>query len=67
MTRIYDAHTLAEGTTLDGPALVESPRTSFLVEPGWQLTMGTSGAAWLEHTAALAGGSAKPITDALVA
>ncbi|MDO9315009.1 MAG: hydantoinase/oxoprolinase family protein [Burkholderiaceae bacterium] len=67
MTRIYDAHTLAEGTTLDGPALVESPRTSFLVEPGWQLTMGTSGAAWLEHTAALAGGSARPITDALVA
>ena len=52
MTRVYDASAMAEGTTVDGPALIESPRTSYLVEPGWRLTMGTSGAAWLEHVAA---------------
>lgn len=59
MTRIYDAEALAEGTTLEGPALVESPRTSFLVEPGWRLNMGKFGAALLENMAPMKSHSAK--------
>jgi N-methylhydantoinase A len=50
MTRIYDQSAVAEGMTIEGPALVESPRTSYLVEPGWTLTMGRMGSAWLERT-----------------
>ena len=47
-TAVYDASAVAEGMTIDGPALVESPRTTFLVDPGWRLTMGAMGSAWLE-------------------
>lgn len=50
MTRIYDQSAVEEGMTIEGPALVESPRTSYLVEPGWTLTMGRMGSAWLERT-----------------
>lgn len=50
MTAIYDAETIEEGMVVHGPALVESPRTTFLVEPDWQLTMGKMGSAWLEKT-----------------
>jgi len=38
---------VAEGMRVAGPALIETPRTTYLVEPGWTLTMGSSGAAWL--------------------
>lgn len=48
VTRVYDASAVKEGMTVDGPALIESPRTTFLVEPGWKLTMGSLGSAWLE-------------------
>lgn len=48
LTRIYDASAVEEGMTVDGPALIESPRTTFLVEPEWRLTMGSMGSAWLE-------------------
>jgi N-methylhydantoinase A len=48
MTAIYDASAVQEGMAVEGPALIESPRTTFLVEPGWRLTMGSMGSAWLE-------------------
>jgi N-methylhydantoinase A len=48
LTSIYDASAVQEGMTVLGPALIESPRTTFLVEPGWRLTMGAMGSAWLE-------------------
>ena len=55
-TRIYDHAAIPEGTTVEGPALVESPRTTYLVESGWTLTAGRMGSACLTQTA----GSAAP-------
>ncbi len=51
LTRVYDGDTVPEGATVAGPALVETPRTTYLVEPGWQLTMGRTGSAWMEKQA----------------
>jgi N-methylhydantoinase A/oxoprolinase/acetone carboxylase beta subunit len=48
--RIYDHGTMTEGTTVEGPALVESARTTYLVESGWTLTAGRMGSAWLTQT-----------------
>jgi N-methylhydantoinase A len=47
-TRVYDHDAIPEGAMIDGPALVETPRTTYLIEPGWKLTMGLMGSAWLE-------------------
>lgn len=47
VTAVYDHHSVKEGMTVVGPALIETPRTTYLVEPGWTLTMGLSGSAWL--------------------
>jgi N-methylhydantoinase A len=47
MTAVYDGEAVAEGMRVAGPALIETPRTTYLVEPDWTLTMGSSGAAWL--------------------
>ncbi|MEM1139349.1 MAG: hydantoinase/oxoprolinase family protein, partial [Pseudomonadota bacterium] len=44
-TPIYDHGDLGEGVTISGPALIESTTTTFLVEPGWELTTGKQGAA----------------------
>lgn len=46
-TPIYDVDVLSPGTVIVGPALIESPRTTFLVEPNWTLTMQKQNAAWL--------------------
>lgn len=46
-TVVYDLDMIDEGMTVKGPALVESPSVTYLVEPGWELTMGTHGAAWV--------------------
>jgi len=51
MTRVYDHDQVLEGMRVDGPALIETPRTTYLVEPGWRLVMGRLGSAWLEHVA----------------
>jgi N-methylhydantoinase A len=48
-TRVYDHDAVGEGMSVAGPALIETPRTTYLVEPGWKLTMGRTGAAWLER------------------
>lgn len=48
VTDVYDGDAVKEGMAVMGPALIESPRTTFLVEPGWRLTMGSMGSAWLE-------------------
>ncbi|MCZ6894141.1 MAG: hydantoinase/oxoprolinase family protein [Gammaproteobacteria bacterium] len=44
-TPVYDHSDVAEGMHLAGPALIETPRTTYLVEPGWHLTMGRMGSA----------------------
>ena len=47
MTAVYAEGEIKEGMKIPGPALIETPRTTYLVEPGWTLTMGLSGSAWL--------------------
>ncbi|MGE4615907.1 MAG: hydantoinase/oxoprolinase family protein [Gammaproteobacteria bacterium] len=44
-TSVYDHNDVAEGMHVAGPALIETPRTTYLVEPGWNLTMGRMGSA----------------------
>jgi N-methylhydantoinase A len=46
-TPVYDHVDVPDGARLSGPALIETPRTTYLVEPGWTLTMGTMGSAWM--------------------
>lgn len=50
-TRVYDHDAIPEGAVIVGPAVVETPRTTYLVELGWKLTMGLMGSAWLEKVA----------------
>ena len=50
-TAVYDSEAVKEGLTVDGPALIETPRTTYLVEPDWRLTMGRMGSAWLDKIA----------------
>lgn len=45
-TAIYDERVLAEGTTLRGPAIVTTPFTTYLVEPGWEFRAAGQGAVW---------------------
>ncbi len=47
VTPVYDADKMESGTCLQGPAIIESPRTSYLVEPGWQIIMGEQRSAWI--------------------
>jgi N-methylhydantoinase A len=49
-TAVYNSADLEEGHVIDGPALVETPRTTYLAEPGWQLTIGRTGSAVLTKT-----------------
>lgn len=46
-TKVYRSETLTAGCVVEGPALVESPRTTYLIEPGWKLVMGEQNAAWI--------------------
>ncbi|ATY86255.1 hydantoinase [Kyrpidia spormannii] len=46
-TAVYDVGQLSPGSIVEGPALVESPRTTYLVETGWRLVMGAQGSAWI--------------------
>ncbi|MGH8597773.1 MAG: hydantoinase/oxoprolinase family protein, partial [Gammaproteobacteria bacterium] len=47
LTSVYDYDAVTDGMQIKGPALIETPRTTYLVEPGWTMTMGASGSAWL--------------------
>lgn len=47
MTKVYDIRQLVPGSIIEGPAIVETPRTTYLVEPGWKLVMEPQGAAWM--------------------
>ena len=44
-TPVYDHTAVTDGMRVPGPALIETPRTTYLVEPGWTLTMGLLGSA----------------------
>ena len=45
-TAVYTSDQLVPGNVIASPAVVVSPSTTFLVEPGWCLAMAEQGAAW---------------------
>ena len=47
-TALYDFADLDPGMRVNGPAIVSSPATTYLVEPGWVLSAGRHGCCWLE-------------------
>lgn len=50
-TEVYRSEQLQAGVEIVGPAIVESPRTSYLIEPGWKLMMGEQRSAWILNIA----------------
>ncbi len=46
-TPIYDERALAHGVMLEGPAVVTTPHTTYLVEPGWRFEAAAQRAVWL--------------------
>ncbi len=49
-TAIYDGPSLGAGASLQGPAIIESPGTSFAVPPGWTGAIDISGNLVLRHS-----------------
>lgn len=47
---VYDARALEPGTSIDGPAIVTTAATTYLVEPGWHFHASNFGAAWFTDT-----------------
>ena len=45
-TRVYDERALAEGTRIEGPALVTTRATTYLIEPGWRYYAAAQNAVW---------------------
>jgi N-methylhydantoinase A len=45
-TAIYDASALVHGVQLPGPAVVTTPHTTYLAEPGWRMEVAAQGAVW---------------------
>ncbi len=50
VTHIFDEQALREGTTIDGPAIVITRATTYLVEPGWQYRAAAQAAVWFTRT-----------------
>ena len=48
-TRIYDDRALIVGTSINGPALVTTEATTYLVEPGWNFHSSNHGAVWFNR------------------
>lgn len=45
-TPVYGEDALAEGTGIEGPAVVTTRATTYLVEPGWSIRAAAQGAVW---------------------
>lgn len=45
-TPVYDDNALAPGTSIDGPAVITTVATTYLVEPAWNFHTSNHGAAW---------------------
>jgi N-methylhydantoinase A/oxoprolinase/acetone carboxylase beta subunit len=45
-TAVYDESALEPGLAVPGPAVVTTPTTTYLVEPGWRIETGTHGDIW---------------------
>ncbi|WP_240377140.1 hydantoinase/oxoprolinase family protein [Bacillus piscicola] len=50
-TNVYRSEMIQPGTAIEGPALVESPRATYLIEPGWKLIMGENNSSWIVNEA----------------
>ena len=48
-TPIYDEKALEEGVRIEGPAIVITTATTYLVEPGWQYRAAGQGAVWFSQ------------------
>ncbi len=57
-TAVYSDEELEVGSLVKGPAVIVSPTTTYLVEPGWTVEIGEHGAAWFTRGTATAGGKA---------
>ncbi len=44
---IYRWTDLRPGAVVEGPAVVEAPHTTFVVEPGWEFQVGSGGEVWM--------------------
>ena len=45
-TAVFDESALEPGLAVPGPAIVTTPTTTYLVEPGWRIETGAHGAIW---------------------
>lgn len=45
-TPIYDESALVEGSVIEGPAIVTTRATTYLIEPGWRYQAAAQGAVW---------------------
>ncbi|MGQ0700597.1 MAG: hydantoinase/oxoprolinase family protein [Panacagrimonas sp.] len=45
-TPIYDQRALAHGVSIDGPAVITTPHTTYLVEPNWRFEAAAQNAGW---------------------
>jgi N-methylhydantoinase A len=45
-TAVFDENALEPGLAVPGPAVVTTPTTTYLVEPGWRIETGAHGAIW---------------------
>jgi N-methylhydantoinase A len=45
-TAVFDETALEPGLAVPGPAVVTTPTTTYLVEPGWRIETGAHGAIW---------------------
>ncbi|HXG29145.1 MAG TPA: hydantoinase/oxoprolinase family protein [Nevskiales bacterium] len=50
MTRVYDEAALEPGSFIEGPAVVTTRATTYLVEPGWTFHASNYGAVWFERS-----------------
>ncbi len=49
---IYDESALAVGTYIEGPAIITTSSTTYLVEPGWSYHASNHGAVWFNRLSA---------------
>jgi N-methylhydantoinase A len=49
-TGVFDESALEPGLVVRGPAIVTTPTTTYLVEPGWRIETGAHGAIWFLRT-----------------
>ncbi len=49
-TPVYDQKALTHGVSLHGPAVITTPHTTYLIEPGWRFEAAAQNAAWFTRS-----------------